>query len=122
MRTFIAIVSVVGLLAASCSSSSSGAGTSGDGGAGSVVTVTNFKFTPAEITIKPGDSVVWDFREGNHNVVSGANCVPDNAFTSGPVKPAPNQFTRKFDTAGTFNYHCEPHCPMGMVGKVIVAP
>jgi plastocyanin len=123
MRTYL-FLGVVGIVVAGCSSSSSSSSgnSSGgaDGGGATTVTVSNFKFDPPELTIKAGDSVTWNFTGGTHNVTSGTNCTSDNKFASGAPKAAPNTFIKTFDTAGTFDYFCQPHCTSGMVGKIIV--
>ena len=63
----------------------------------------------------------WNFTGGTHNVVSGASCTADSKFTSGPPKTAPYSFTQKFDTKGTVDYFCQPHCASAnMVGRIIV--
>lgn len=86
---------------------------------GPTVTVKNNAFEPSTVTIKVGDSVTWKWAEGIHNVVSGTSCTQDAQFTSGtPVSGA--TYEHRFDTAGTYDYFCEVHCKIGMVGKVIV--
>jgi len=117
-------LAALALFSAACSSSSSAppsAGSSGAAATAATVTVSNFKFDPPEITIASGGSVTWNFTGGTHNVVSGANCTSDAKFTSGGPKAAPYTFVQKFDTAGTVDYFCEPHCvSANMVGRVIV--
>ena len=95
----------------------------GDSGtpAGNGVVVKSNEFSPATITIKVGQEVTWTWAGGTHNVVSGAGCVPDMKFTSGaPVGTVGNTFKQKFDTAGTVEYFCNPHCGVGMKGTVVV--
>lgn len=85
------------------------------------VAVTSNVFTPAEVTIKVGDTVKWVWGGGIHNVVSGLSCAPNGTFTSGaPTGDTSTVFSRTFDTAGTFDYYCEVHCTVGMTGRVIV--
>ena len=82
------------------------------------VTVTNFSFSPAELTITVGDAVKWTNVLGNHNVLAD-----DGSFTSGPVAPAPWEYTHTFTTAGNNPYYCEPHGGpggSGMAGVIIV--
>lgn len=73
-----------------------------------------FTFRPSTVTIDVGDTVTWTNRGGVHNVVAD-----DGSFTSGP---ATFDWTSShtFNTAGTFNYHCQPHQFLVMVGTVIV--
>ncbi len=79
------------------------------------VTVRNFEFDPATVTINPGDTVVWNVVQGGHNVVAS-----DGSFSSGAVKTAPWTFSHKFNTEGTFRYFCAPHQGAGMVGTIVV--
>jgi plastocyanin len=71
------------------------------------------------VTIKAGQSVKWVWVSGTHDVVSGSSCSPDGKFKSGSPTSG-TTFTQKFDTAGTFDYFCTPHCSAGMTGQVIV--
>lgn len=80
------------------------------------------RFDPPSVKIKVGQTVRWTWSGGTHNVVSGAECPPapgDGKFKSG-APTAGGTFDKKFETAGTFPYYCEPHCSMGMKGEVIV--
>jgi plastocyanin len=82
------------------------------------VTVSNFSFSPAELTITVGDAVRWTNVSGTHNVVAD-----DNSFTSGSAAPAPWEYTHTFTSAGNNPYYCEPHGGpggSGMSGVVIV--
>lgn len=79
------------------------------------VTVTNFSFSPGELTITVGDAVRWTNVLGNHNVKAD-----DNSFTSGPAAPAPWEFTHTFTTVGLHPYYCEPHGGPGGSGMAAV--
>jgi plastocyanin len=82
------------------------------------VTVTNFSFSPGELTITVGDAVKWNNVLGHHNVLAD-----DGSFTSGPAAPAPWEFTHTFTTVGLHPYYCEPHGGPGgqdMAGVIIV--
>lgn len=100
---------------APAASSSSG----GAAAAAATVTASGASFSPAEVRIKAGETVRWTFTGGSHNVVSGTSCTPDGKFTSGATKSS-GTFDKTFDAAGTYEYYCDPHCGMGMKGKVIV--
>ncbi len=89
-----------------------------------VVTVSNFKYSPATITIKAGETVTWNFTQGTHTVTSGASCTKAPGFDSG-LHNAPYTFKQTFPTAGTFDYFCDymTHCTSrGQAGQVIVTP
>jgi len=92
------------------------------GGAGvtKIVKVIDNTFDPESLTIKKGDSVQWNFINGeNHSVVS--NAVEDGSagdlFDSGVIDTG-GLYIRKFDTVGTFAYHCDAH--QTMTGTIIV--
>ena len=86
------------------------------------ISVTSNKFVPSTLSVKIGDTVTWKWGGGTHNVVSGANCMSDGAYTSGaPTGATGNTFTHVYDKAGTFEFHCNPHCASsGMKGTVTV--
>ncbi len=86
------------------------------------VQVTSNQFTPAQVKIKVGQTVRWTWAGGTHNVVSGPDCnTEDGNFKSG-APGGGGTFDKKFETAGTFPYYCQPHCQMGMRGEGIVEP
>jgi plastocyanin len=79
------------------------------------VSITDFQFTPATVTIHAGDSVTW-----TNNSAAGTphTSTSDNgAWDSGTINPG-SSFTHTFATAGTFTYHCNFHPQMH--GTVIV--
>lgn len=80
--------------------------------AGNAVTIGDDFFTPANITVSPGTTVTWTWGTGTtHNVTF------DDGSTSGD-KSNGATFSRTFQLAGTFNYHCTLH--LGMNGTVKV--
>jgi len=85
------------------------------------VDIVDLKFDPGTITIDPGTTVRWvnedetahmtvsdDFEDGSAN---------PNAWSSDPLNPG-DSFEFKFDTSGTYKYHCGVH--EYMKGTVIV--
>jgi plastocyanin len=81
--------------------------------AGAKVSIINFVFTPAEITIAPGESVTWTNDDGApHGLV-----YKDGAKGTDLLLPGVS-FSRQFDHAGTYDYSCAVH-PY-MIGRVIV--
>ncbi|MEO7097590.1 MAG: plastocyanin/azurin family copper-binding protein [Polyangiales bacterium] len=79
-------------------------------------------FSPKTLTIKAGQTVTWKWAGAGHSVTSGpATCVPDGKFDS-TILGNGATFTQKFDTAGTVEYFCLPHCGSGMTGTIIVTP
>ena len=79
------------------------------------ITVQNFSFSPASLTINVGDIVRWSNISGTHNVLAN-----DASFTSGTPLPAPWVYSHTFTVAGNNPYYCEPHLSMGMTGTIIV--
>src|SRR5262249_3704127 len=79
------------------------------------------KFSPATITVAPGDTVQWVWAGDNHSTTSGTPGNPDGLWDSG-VQNTGFTFSYTFNTVGTFNYYCTPHGSCcGMVGTVVVA-
>lgn len=73
------------------------------------VEILKFKFIPAEITIKVGDTVRWTNREKRqyHSVWFEAQGDPE------PDYIFPDEiFERAFDAPGSYPYHCGPHPEM----------
>jgi len=72
--------------------------------AGTAVTITNFAFTPANLTVKVGETVTWTNKdEEPHTVVAN-----DNSFHS-PGMDANATYSFTFTTPGTFDYICSIH-------------
>ena len=86
------------------------------------VAVTNYVFTPAQLTINVGDTVIWTNTQGSHNVNGAKSEYPSNPESFGNNLGTGWTFSYVFKTAGTYDYHCDPHKDMGMVGKITVNP
>jgi plastocyanin len=77
------------------------------------VSIDNFSFGPADLTVPVGTTVTWTNKDDvPHNVVSN-----DKLFAS-PVLDTDEQFSFTFKKAGTFGYYCSIHPKM--TAKVIV--
>jgi plastocyanin len=77
------------------------------------VTIANFAFDPATVTVNVGDSVTWNNQDGTaHTATAG-----DASFDTGNIA-AGGSATITFDTAGTFAYVCSIHPQMA--GTVVV--
>lgn len=82
-----------------------------------VVELVGMTFSPADITVAPGTTVRWIYRNGGPHTVTptGHTQWSEAALTT------PNQtFEHTFTTVGTYNYHCVPHQASGMTGVVRV--
>lgn len=84
------------------------------------INVTNYKFTPDELTIEIGDTVEWKNTQGYHNVNGSKTTYPANPESFG--NSLGNGWTYKyvFKTAGKYSYQCDPHAGGGMTGKIEV--
>jgi plastocyanin len=71
------------------------------------VTVSNFRYTPNDVTLRVGDSVRWVNVQGVHDVVAD-----DNAFRSGAAGTGWT-YTRQFNQVGDTLYHCSVHSSPG---------
>src|SRR5690606_36349992 len=90
------------------------------------VTLSGTSFTPADLTIEAGDTVLWDNVSGIHSVNGTTEAYPDNpeGFTSGAPAAAPWQYEFTFTLPGEYDYHCDVHGGpgFGMRGHVTVVP
>ncbi|MEO8232652.1 MAG: T9SS type A sorting domain-containing protein [Ignavibacteriota bacterium] len=75
------------------------------------VNVANFSFTPAQLTIKVGDTVKWTNSGGLHSVVA-----EDTSFSSGPVSSSAWTYEHTFNSAGSNPYYCAQHGGVGGAG------
>lgn len=75
------------------------------------VSVGNFFFSPASVTLTQGDSVKWTRSAGTHSTTSGVDCgFADNRWNA-PIALSTPSFTRVFnDPAGSYPYFCDVHC------------
>ena len=79
---------------------------------------TNFRFDPPSVTISEGETVsfMWSGELLPHNAVDKGG-----AFDSGePSRNVDYSFTFEIGMNGTYEYVCEPHEDMGMVGTITV--
>ena len=81
--------------------------------AGDAVTIDNFAFAPATLTIKAGSTVTWTNRDEEPHTVASS----DGSFHS-PGMGTGATYSHTFTTPGKFDYVCSIH-PM-MHGTVVV--
>lgn len=129
-RELIAVLG--GALLAACSSGDS------DGGMGpddsdpdaTVDMTSQFTFSPAEVTIPVGGTVLWRNVSGVvHTVTADENEANDPSnvqlpqgaqpFNSGSIAGG-GEFERTFDVPGEYHYFCIPHESFDMLGRIIV--
>ena len=75
------------------------------------VTIQNFSFSPAILSVKAGDTVTWTNQDPMQHTVTG------NGFQSKPLSNG-QTYSFTFNTAGTFDYHCSIH--PSMTGRITV--
>jgi plastocyanin len=68
------------------------------------VSVENFNFTPADLTVARGTTVTWT----NHDDVEHTVTASDNSFGSSAIE-AEASFSFTFSQPGTFSYFCAIH-------------
>ena len=81
------------------------------------ITIKNFSFEPAALTVAPGTEVVWMDEGGKHTVEADNGSFKSKDLTAGGT------FKHKFDKVGTYGYFCEYHGSKGghdMAGVVTV--
>jgi plastocyanin len=84
------------------------------------VNVSDFVFTPSNITVSVGDTVKWQWISGIHTTTSIT--VPSGAATWDEPITISNQTYRYVVTvAGSYHYKCTPHFP-GMEGFITANP
>jgi plastocyanin len=121
--TVILLIAAAMLIAASCSSYSNPTTTPGIAqtspppgttsgpdftpGKTADVSIQNFAFSPATITITAGTTVTWTNNDSTaHTITSDTG-----AFDSGNIANG-KTYTHTFSQAGTFAYHCAIHSSM----------
>lgn len=87
-----------------------------------VLTVGSTAFNPTNLTITVGETVEWQNTGGSHNVNGTTATYPNNPESFGNAVSSGWTFQHTFMTPGTYDYQCDPHLGLGMVGTVTVMP
>lgn len=82
--------------------------------AGVQVTIDNFSFVPATLTVAVGTAVTWV----NHDDIPHTVTSADKTSFGSPLLDTDDTFSHRFDAAGSFSYFCSLH-PF-MTGKIVV--
>lgn len=77
------------------------------------VSIVNFAFSPATVTIAVGDTVRWTEKDGAFH-----SSTSDTGLWNSGSLPMDGTFSFTFLTAGEYPYHCAPH--PSMTGTVVV--
>ena len=78
----------------------------------------NLRFVPDTITINEGDSVrfLWSGQLLPHNAIE-----QNELFNSGEaMRNVDYTYTFDYNQSGVYEFYCEPHRDLGMVGEIIV--
>ena len=91
---------------APAASSAAPSSAGGGGGAGAVTIIDN-AFQPTTLSVKVGDTVTWtDTGSNPHTVTFDQGGQTSDTLSTGKT------YSQKFDTAGSFTYHCKIHSSM----------
>src|SRR5262245_12237130 len=71
------------------------------------VTIENFRFDPADLTVSVGDTVTWT----NNDTAAHTATADGGAFDTGTIGAGTSKSVT-FSKAGTFTYHCVIHRTM----------
>lgn len=132
---WIAMVALTAIVAGCSSDNRDGTSGYGDNGRneGAKVELTSGgSFSPREVTVRAGESVVWKNSSKEIHTVSAdpartlkkeSVSLPSGAspFHSGEIQPGKTWRTT-FPVPGTYKYVCTHHENHGMTGTVIVKP
>ena len=81
-----------------------------------LVQMSNFRFTPGDLTVDVGDIVTW-----TNTVITRHDTVCQGVWSS-PLLARRETFSFTFTVPGAYNYICSPHVSLGMTGKITVRP
>lgn len=109
-RTFMLATALVGARAAAATAAAAEA-PAGE----AAVTIDNFTFAPAELTIAVGTRVTWTNRDDIPHTVTDA--AEPRAYKSAPLDTG-DSFAHVFAAPGTYRYFCSLH--PHMQGTVVV--
>ncbi|MFC5973616.1 halocyanin domain-containing protein [Halomarina salina] len=77
-------------------------------------------YQPGAVHVDPGTTVIWEWEGSGHNVLPES--IPGGASWEGSSELSSSGATYEhtFETAGIYEYYCEPHLGLGMKGAVAV--
>ena len=78
------------------------------------IEIKNFAFNSAILNIKVGDTIIWT----NKDSVKHTATSDSGDELASPLVGEGETYSHKFETAGTYDYHCTPH--PSMKSKVVV--
>lgn len=78
------------------------------------VNIENFDYSPREIRIKRGESVVWTNKDSVEHTVTFRGGLGNSSLLT-----SEENYSMIFTETGEYNYYCSPH--PNMHGKIIVS-
>jgi plastocyanin len=117
----VAALVVLAVSVGTASSGSSSGGTTATSGGGPVVKITikNFKFTPANPDVQPGERIeVTNEDSVTHTLTAGPSSKDKNVFTTGDVGPGQTKTLSAPAKTGMYPFYCTIHT--FMTGILIV--
>lgn len=112
---------VLAVSVGTASSGSSSSTTTASGGSGSVVKIVikNFKFSPANPDVKPGETIAVTNEDSvTHTLTAGPSPKDKGVFTTGDVGPGQTKMVNAPAKAGMYPFYCTIHT--FMTGMLIV--
>lgn len=76
----------------------------------SAVTIRDFSFGPATLTVKKGTTVTWTNEDSTQHDVTPDS--PTGEFKRSSLLDKGDNYSVTFNTPGTYRYHCTPHPDM----------
>jgi plastocyanin len=84
------------------------------------VRVADFQFTPSTVNAVVGDTITWLWQNGTHTTTSTS--IPSGARSwNAPMDSTDTRFRIHLRVADTYNYQCNFHFSIGMVGTIVVS-
>jgi plastocyanin len=84
------------------------------------VTASGLVFSPKELVIDAGDTVVWTNTSGTHNVNGSKSVYPSNPESFGNDLGTQWIYSFVFNLPGVYDYRCDTHWTSGMTGTITV--
>ena len=87
-----------------------------------IITVTDYSFTPSDVTIGVGDTVKWQWLDGVHTTTSGAGDSDPNAggLWDQMLFAGQESLSHTFTAPGEYPFFCRFHEALNMKGSVSV--
>jgi plastocyanin len=84
------------------------------------VNLLDMSFDPSSLDIEIGETVEWVWVSGAHNVNGSQASFPNNPEYFESEFGTGLTYSYTFNIAGRYDYQCDPHASMGMVGSITV--